>query len=327
MTIAARSYSKHTDRVALAASTVAGVLEAIADATGAIRTAMEADGWEFETDLASNQGGIALKPPLATAHRIVIAGVDTGSPTPAMLTPDTFASGIILTGLARKVTTGTFDWDASLVGYTGSAEFTGYWRALAPVNSTHITIEYTGHSLTIALDGGTDGSLKLAFLGGRLIPPDEDFVDTDGRVWGMHVVGGVATAGMSVSFWTSTTSNSATVNGIFRHATANGNAHSGFWRPDENTWVSGLTTILSTSPAMSSVLSQGSSYLLWPIPLTVSGFAFEVEGVYAGDDRLHATEITEPGASEPAVLIFANGHSTTQDAVWFEMKNQRKVGP
>lgn len=335
MAIAPRSFWKYTERVTLSASTVAAVLEAIGDASGDIRTQMEADGWTFALD---GTEGIALTPTAdgTSDKRIVLGGVNSGTPTPPMRLPDTFVSAVLLCGTVFGVGGGTFDWDASNAGFTGgSIDFAGYSRALAPANSTHVVVAYTAHAIAIFLDAGTNGTLKPAFLGGWGIPVDPDFVESDGRLWCESFAGGVATTGLAAAFWQSSGSSSGTANSPLVHGTANGNAHCYFRNPGSGAWgvMSRHTGFVMGVTAQSLIgWANPQRRVLIPVPLgegTVGtgGIVCEPEGIYVYTDELHhqAPVVNDGGELKEAAYIAANGFSSAVDAMALEMIDLQAV--
>lgn len=220
-------YYKKSSVVALASSAVSSVIAAFANAA-TITTEMEADGWTFERD---GTVGVSMTPPGSPNHRIVIAGVDSGSPTPPMLSPDTFLATALLSQNVHNVTTGTFDWDASAAGYTGSAVGSGNMRCFDSDASAidRIQVMYNDHACWIKVwIAGTNNSTKWAILGGLVKPTNPADAEDDGFQWGMSCNGTVSTSGTSATWWAGATAGNATGNHIFAHAATNGNAHTFF---------------------------------------------------------------------------------------------------
>jgi hypothetical protein len=327
---AARSYWRenlHT-RTALASGTVAAVLDAIGDPDGDFRSAMESDGWGFEFD----GNTIALTPPDAPNNRIILAGVDSGSHSPPMLSPDTFLAGILLTATVHRVTGGTFDWDASNAGYTvatGGGIF-GYYRGLAPVNSTHIRVRWTGQAICIILDAGSNGTLKPAFLGGFGIPASLARNDDYGKAWGMSVAGSVATTGLSTLFWSVTSSNSVGANGLFVHGSANGNAHTSFRNPSDGTPISPVKA--ATGSQGSNDLKDGDNYFFESRSLITTEFAVIIEGIYPTADRQEEPVVAKGRLISDNSLVTAgffssSGFTNAQDTFFLEASNLALLKP
>jgi hypothetical protein len=316
----ARSFAKYSDRNVLAASTAAAIVDAIGNALSTIRIQMEADGWTFALDTVE---GVSMTPPNSPNHRIVIAGVDAGAPTPTMNSPDTFATALLLTGCVRVVTTGTFDWDHATCGFTGSATFSGYMRGLAAASATHVQVVYTEHALMIQIDAATNGTSKMVFLGGWGIPADPAFVESDGRMWIQSVVGGVATTGGNVACWSGNQTSSATLNHIFLNGLSNGNAHTVYCNPNTGVWTDCTRWTILTL-ATNEFVQNTDNRALWPVMLFIASTTFvcELESIYVAYGPLNnVVHTVYNGVSNVEGVFFLSGSFTGSgiDCIAFEM--------
>lgn len=236
-------------RGAITAATCAGLLTDLANASSAIRLAMEADGWTFEID--ADTYGVVLTPPasaLSDDLRILIAGKDASLGTPTALlinsvtTLDTLTTGELMVGLAGGAagSYATLNWDdADPVGsVTAGGWFSGYLRGIKCASNGYITMYYSDTAIVIAVDNSTDGSVKYIAAGCLYDPLSTNSGDCEanGYLYGMAVVGAVATTGFSAACWYAQTSNSATANTLFVHGTSSGYAHSVYRDPSTGHW-------------------------------------------------------------------------------------------
>lgn len=323
----AASYWKYSSVVTLAASTVAAILDAVGNASATIRTEMEADGWAFELD---GTDGVSMTPPNAPNQRCVIAGVDSGAPTPTMLGSDTFVTAMLFGGCCFQVTTGTFDWDNSTCGYTGSAEFSGYVRAIPSASQTRIQIIYNDHACVVWIwVAGTNDTKKVVWLGGWVDPTDPALVEADGKAWGISCSGGVATTGMHPYWWSANTANATALNCVFSHASTNGNAHT-FVRKS-GTFIGCTKT--ETMTIAESIFMQNDVYMPLPVVLftnAAGGSIGVVDSAYKGDDYAdQVVRTSQVGSVTTEAVMHVSGAVSTgiSDSVAFLMIDPDTIDP
>ena len=224
-------------------ATISGVLDAIWSAVqstvvtysdGASRTfsGTGATGWTWAR---VQVGGVTeavygSSPTNAINQRVIIAGRSaTPTPSPTMLSPETFLASNIL--VAHQKNAGTFSsWNSS-TPFT-SSDFSGYWRVGPAVTtfSGTITICIYETEETISVEITTSSSANVyAFEAGAMVDPEtSDAVDaeTDGRVYGMWTGGtSVLQALLAVP---------ANQGQYWVHSTSIGVSHAMCWKPGLN---------------------------------------------------------------------------------------------
>lgn len=245
---------KMVPRAALSAATAAAVLTALKTACQSGGD-MFADGWTCEVDDPGTIQGIALKPPAAAVSelRIILAGKAASIGTPTMLTPDTATTGVVLCAISKGIaaeTFGSFD-DADPMG---GGTFSGYWRGFTCASSSHITIFYSDEAVVVVIDNNANNTVRYIVAGAFMDPMSVIAGDAESseRLYGMAVVGSVATTGAN-NAWAVTTANSATANAWFVHGASDGNGHMGRFTPGAGTWEP-CTKMATFSPTATTIL-------------------------------------------------------------------------
>jgi len=347
MAYAPRSYWKHIMNKVVAAGTVRALLWAIGDPTGDIRPVMEADGWDFELEgtTSATIEAISLTAPATGAekHRIILAGLDSGTPTPAMALSNVFTAGDLHSNIVFDVDSGTLDWDHATMGYTGvDLTSEGYYRSYPTTNVELVSVGYNDHAITVWVHGNPGICRGYLFAGGWLIPSDPDYVEDDGRAWGHSVLGGGATTSISSVFMGAANASTVGGRGLWCHATANGNSHFGWRNPISKVWEHSNTLNLrepggSTGSPGTHTLYDAitQTRLLLPCALFTDGTTtasrkFVAEGCYYCSNEINGHLSAGYDASNVLheyAVFFAYDLSSLGHAVLLETYNTNLIKP
>lgn len=200
---------KKTAPVNVAASTVAGALDALYSCLtkttyedGSARSAGSGSAWtagRYQIAGPVTEAVYCTPPTGAINHRMIFAGSTTAK-TPTMASPDTWATNIVLAGLAKNA--GAFNaWD-NAAPFT-SGQFYGYWRAANTGSGTfsRVWIIESQEALFVVIELTTGACIPI--LGGAYLDPESSATgacESDGARYGLAV--GSATAWASNSFQT-----------------------------------------------------------------------------------------------------------------------------
>jgi|DEB19_MinimDraft_3_1074340.scaffolds.fasta_scaffold30478_2 hypothetical protein len=202
---------KKTAPVNVAASTVAGALDALYSCLtkttyedGSARSAGSGSAWtagRYQIAGPVTEAVYCTPPTGAINHRLIFAGSTTAK-TPTMASPDTWATNIVLAGLAKNA--GAFNaWD-NAAPFT-SGQFYGYWRAANTGSGTfsRVWIIESQEALFVVVELTT--GVCIPILGGAYLDPESSTAgacESDGARYGLAV--GSATAWASNSFQSGT---------------------------------------------------------------------------------------------------------------------------
>lgn len=262
--------------------------------------------------------GIVLTPPTAAVSdmRIIMAGVASGSPTPTMRSPDTFTTGVLLCGIVKGVTSpGSLDWDAASPIADGT--WSGYWRGFTCASSSNITVYYSGEAVMVVIDNNSNTTMRYVIAGAWCDPMSAVAGDCEssGRLYGMAMCGSVATTGINTAFWSASTANSTTANGMFTNANTNGNAHAGHFTPGAATWDQCAIVFANLGvTATTYFATPNNKRILWPILIaraSDSRFAGRPREISMHIDGRHAATYLTTGST---VAGYSFGSGLTADA-------------
>lgn len=199
--------------------------------------------WTLVQVLGVTEAVYATPPGGSLAQRIIIAGRSVApTPSPTMLSPDTFtASGLMM---AHALNAGTFTtWNAASPFTSGY--FSGYMRLGGATTSftapVAVTIYESQEDITVQLLVG--GTAALFMGGGAIVDPAPAAAnaESDGRRYGMYTCGLTAVSAMLAGGSTGT---------LFLHTASNGNTHTYLKRPGLSTtetarklWLSNAATV------------------------------------------------------------------------------------
>jgi hypothetical protein len=160
----------------------------------------------------------------ALAPRWIFAGVDSGSPTPTMLTPETFSAGSLLMSINKG--SGAFNaWDAASPFTTGT--FFGYWRCYdVSINRPTIFMYECQEALYLVI-GRNSGQAGHVCLGAFIDPGSSNSRDseTDGRLYGIYTSGHTLTPANMTGATTA-------FQAWMTHSGTNGQEHFGIFYPN-----------------------------------------------------------------------------------------------
>lgn len=252
-----------------AAATIAGLLNAI-------YAALSATTDYRGTSLASTHlWTVAREQPAGTTEAVyatapsgtgmgkspgLIWAGDSGAPTPAMLTPDSFTASHLLIGVAHTI--GAYNaWDNAAPFTSGT--FSGFWRAAGITwNATTAKVRafISQEAIFIQLIGATV-TQQAWMLSGAIVEPLMTNgasggldAETDDRLYGMMCTG---SGGVMTAAWL----NAASVQTPFMHGTGSGNTHMMVFQPGtSNVYVCGRKSRFVSPGSTAEVTTMGGKY-------------------------------------------------------------------
>lgn len=237
--VGASSYGTASVAAALDALYTLGTAVTYADGSGRTPGAGSAWTWSRFQIAGPVTEAVYAAPPTDTLNqRIVLAGSTTAK-TPAMLSPDTWSTNMILSGINKN--SGAFaSWDHATAPFT-SGQFSGYSRAWTTAAGTGSVYLYECQESVLIVFGNAYAVLLGAFLD----PESADALDaeSDGKLYGMSTSGTTAA-------WVNTWWAMSSTSGFLRQAVANGNCHAGCFVPAASTWTT-IESVMAANTAMS----------------------------------------------------------------------------
>lgn len=124
----------------------------------------------------------------ALSARLIFAGVESGSPTPAMAFSQSFATATLLAGIAKNA--GSFDaWDAA--SPFSSGEFSGYCQSWGLTPTAGFIDLFESQEAVYIVLGLSGASTRHICCGAYIDPGSTNNADaeSDGRLYGMYTTG------------------------------------------------------------------------------------------------------------------------------------------
>lgn len=292
-------YTTGTPTVAETLNAIYNALKSTSYADRTPRTPGSGTAW----DVSRYQNGgtteaLYAKAPLAAISTmdIILAGVDSGAPTPTMLTPDSFSTGYMLVGI-NKGGSGFNAWDNAAPFTSGN--FSGYWRGFNCANAFWIYVYESLEDLWIFAET-VAGVLATVRVGAFIDPLTSHASDaeTSGRIYAMVSSG---TGSVSTNFWDT--------NGPFAHAVSANVHHFGSFTPGAGT-ITLLTLVTSFTNTGRNCISPGLSPKAVPVGIrdftTPFNFVGWLRGAYTFNKARHGEEMYDKNNNEKFYLI--SGH-------------------
>lgn len=301
--------------------TIAALLDAIwavvdptvttySDGSARLFTGAGATGWTWTRyQNAGVTEALYASPANGTmAQRVILAGRATApTPSPTMITPDTFASAASQLLISHQLGAGAFTTWNSATPFT-NARFMGYTRAMTTptaFSSAAACIYETQETIIVEiLTSGTGVQFALA---GAIYDPETTAAaaaETDGRRYGVVVCGGALVANFLGSAANGT---------MWVHNGTTNNAHGYVWRPGVNVvdtvarnWT---TTGAQTIAQMTDLAGQFPGQPLF-IP-AASGWAGRVREMFWSRAMLYHTRVeSSPGVISAYGVGFSTNSAT-----------------
>ena len=314
--------------VSAGSATIAALLDAIwavvnpavttySDGSARAFTGAGATGWTW---VRYQNGGVTealyATPANGTmAQRVILAGRATApTPSPTMISPDTFASAASQLLISHQLGAGAFtSWNAALPFTNG--RFMGYTRAMtsATIFTTAAACVYETQE-TIVVEILTNGTGVQFALAGAIYDPETTAAaagETDGRRYGVIVCGGALVSNFLGSG----------LNGImWAHSTSAGNAHGYVWRPGVSivdtvarNWT---TTGTQTIALMTDLAGQFPGQPLFMA--ASSGWAGRIREMFWSRPMLYHTRVEFSPGVISAYGVGASTSSATGDALFLK---------
>ena len=314
--------------VSAASSTIAALLDAIwavvdptvttySDGSARLFTGAGATGWTWTRyQNAGVTEALYATPANGTmAQRVILAGRATApTPSPTMISPDTFASAPSQLLISHQLSAGSFTTWNSATPFT-NARFMGYTRAMT--NATGFTTlaacVYETQETIIGeiLTNGTGVQFALA---GAIYDPETTAAaagETDGRRYGVIVCGGALTANFLGVLANGT---------MWVHSTTANNAHGYIWRPGANIvdtvarqWT---TTGAQTIAQMTDLAGQFPGQPLFIA--ASSGWAGRIRELFWSRAMLYHTRVESSPGVISAYGVGASVSSATGDGLFLK---------
>ena len=314
--------------VSAGSTTIAALLDAIwavvdpavttySDGSARAFTGAGATGWTWTR---YQNGGVTealyATPANGTmAQRVILAGRATApTPSPTMISPDTFASAASQLLISHQMSAGAFTTWNSATPFT-NARFMGYTRAMTNTATfaTAAACVYETQE-TIVVEILTNGTGVQFALAGAIYDPETTAAaagETDGRRYGVVVCGGALVANFLGS----------AINGtMWVHNGTTNNAHGYVWRPGVNivdTVVRNWTTTgTQTIAQMTDLAAQFPGQ-----PLFVSasnGWAGRIREMFWSRPMLYHTRVESSPGVISAYGVGASTSSATGDGLFLK---------
>lgn len=215
--------------------------------------------------------------------RIMIAGATyTPSPSPTMLTPDTYTASSLMVNLVKNA--GTFTtWNSATPFTTGQVMGYGKWWSTA--NGAGNVYLWEGREAIAVLATNTAGSSAFGFLAGAIIDPESSDTTTDGESDGR--VYGVIRTGPSSSISTTALLQGG---GFMYSANSNNSNYAGFFSPGSATVIqfnSAFQHFSGLAPTATSLKTRSGQFARLALTMRSSSpdnFIGRVREVYAYSD-------------------------------------------
>lgn len=280
-------------------------------------TGAGATGWTWTRyqNVGVTEALYATPPGGTMNQRVILAGRATApTPSPTMISPDTFASAASQLLISHQLGAGAFtSWNAALPFTNG--RFMGYCRAMTnpAVFATSAACVYETQE-TIIVEILTNGTGVQFALAGAIYDPETTAAaagETDGRRYGVIVCGGALVANFLGS----------AINGtMWVHNGTTNNAHGYVWRPGAtivDTVVRNWTTTgTQTIAQMTDLAGQFPGQ-----PLFVSasnGWAGRIREMFWSRPMLYHTRVESSPGVISAYGVGASVSSATGDALFLK---------
>jgi len=223
---------------------------------------------------------------------VILAGVDTGSPSPTMRTPDTLGTGAVYASV-NKGGSGFTTWDGAAP--FGAGKFFGYWRGINATSFGILVWVFESMEDFWVLSMSSTGSLAIIRIGAIIDPHTADASDaeTSGRLFGMVTCG---TGGTTANLWDS--------NGPFHHNAAANSHHFGVFIPGAAT-ITTLRVNATQAPSAASATSINRGRLPFLQPVAIR----DLVTPYAFIGELRDTFVFEGSKMSERVVDKATGNS------------------